>query len=681
MAILLLNWIAILLPIYLLLFEIMKKTNKSILTMLLALTVGVPSVNAAVTLPSFFTDNMVLQQQNKVKIWGTSTAKGQKLVLTSSWNNKTYETAVDANGNWSIDVETIKFGGPYQITINDGDLFTLNNILLGDVWFCSGQSNMEMPLAGWGQIDNYNEEIKNANYPNIRILQVAKATANQPQEAVKVDFGGWNAVTPASIPEFSSTAYFFAREVYTKTGVPIGLIHSSWGGTIIESWLSKNAFVPFKQFEKTVARISDPNAAELYEKDMQEWLALAEKQDVVNLSNQGKWYNNRDWSGWKTIQIPSFFDSDVFPGLDGVVYFTKEVTLPKNWKGKALKLVLGPIDDNDITYVNGSFVGETNGFTTPRNYTVSKEQNNSDKLRIMIRVYDGAGGGGIYGGGIQPHIEGPNGEQLSLVGEWNTKVGIDFRNLPAQPVALEGPNRPTVLYNAMVNPFIDYKISGVIWYQGESNAEKKQDALLYKELLPALITDWRSKWNNANMPFYFVQLANYKAKTTTMQPSLWAVLRDAQRNALTLPNTGMAVIADIGDATDIHPKNKQEVGRRLGLIAVNQHYAKKGAYSGPTVRNWKMGGSTIAVTFNTKAKKLVLKDIKDATASFYIAGEDQQFYPAQVSIKGNVITLSAKEVAKPIAVRYAWSDNPDLVLFNDAGLPASPFRTDNWNAL
>ncbi|MDF2854023.1 MAG: hypothetical protein K0S31_4708, partial [Sphingobacterium multivorum] len=655
-----------------------KQYKRTLLALLLSVASGFSALQAKVQLPAFIGDNMVLQQKEKVKIWGTSTAAGKELSVNTSWNNKSYQVEVDQQGGWQVYLETPKYGGPYQITINDGDQLILKNILIGEVWFCSGQSNMEMPLAGWGKINNFEQEIKAANFPNIRILQIPKATANQPTTAVKVESGGWNAVTPERIPEFSATAYFFAREIYEKTGIPIGLIHSSWGGTIIEAWMSREALSPFSTYTAAIEKIQRPDAQEIYAEDLAEWNRVAEQQDQVKTATQGEWFAPQlDKSSWSTITIPSFFDSNLFPGMDGVVYFGKDVELPAHWQGKPLKLILGSIDDNDITYVNGTKVGETVGYDQIRKYTVPATANNGSLLHIAVRVFDGAGDGGIYGGTEQPRLEGPNGEQLSLVGDWKCKVGYDLAKLPTKPNAMEGPNRPTVLYNAMVKPFVDFKIKGAIWYQGESNADSKDAP--YQQLLPALIQDWRKQWNNEKMPFYFVQLANFKAKSLTPQPSSWARLREAQRQTLKLPYTGMAVITDIGDAQDIHPKNKQDVGRRLGWIATAQLYGKKIPYSGPVLAHWTTKAAEMQLSFNPMGKKLVLKGADKRNASFTIAGADQVFYPAEVKQVGNKLIVSAKEVPSPVAVRYGWADNPDLVLYNDAGLPASPFRTDSWD--
>ncbi|UIR54816.1 9-O-acetylesterase [Sphingobacterium sp. SRCM116780] len=654
-----------------------KDYRKVMMLLILALT-GLTVAQAKVQLSNFIGDNMVLQQKEKVKIWGTSTFSGQHLNVNTSWNNKTYQVQINQQGQWEVYLETPVYGGPYQITLDDGDKLTLNNILIGEVWFCSGQSNMEMPLAGWGKINHYQQEINSANFPNIRILQIPKSTSNLPITDSKVETGGWNSVSPQSIAEFSATAYFFAREIYEKTGIPIGLIHSSWGGTIIETWMSRQGLAPFTPYTSMIEKIQRPDAQELFNKEMEVWNTLADKQDKGKPGTEGSWLSrNIDIRAWDNISIPSYYDKNLFPGMDGVIYFRKDIELPKHWIGRNIRLILGTVDDNDITYVNGQFVGETNGYNLNRNYTISGVINDQPSLHIAMRVFDGGGEGGIYSGSEQPRLEGPNGETLSLVGEWKCKVGYDLNQLPPKPNTMEGPNRPTVLYNAMVQPFVDFKIKGVIWYQGESNTETKDSP--YNELLPGLIKDWRTKWNNENMPFYYVQLANFKDKIAHPEPSSWAILRDAQLSTLKVPHTGMAVIADIGEAGDIHPKNKQDVGKRLAFIALNKLYGKTIAFSGPSLKNWSIKGHEVQLNFDPMGKKLALKSLDKTNGGFTIAGKDQVFYPAEIKQIGRKIRLSAKEVSAPVAVRYGWADNPDLILYNDAGLPASPFRTDNWN--
>jgi len=653
----------------------MKTTNffsaKGVAVLCLAM-LSLP-LQAKITLPSVFMDNMVLQQKRTVPIYGTSSKPGETISLKASWNNKVLRSQVAADGQWSIALETPSFGGPYSIELSDGEALTLNNVLIGDVWFCSGQSNMEMPLAGWGKVQNYEEEIRTADYPNIRFLQVKQETNNRPQEQATLLWGGWQAVSPTSIPEFSATAYFFAREVYKQTGVPIGLIHASWGGTIIEAWMSKEALKPFPAYSKTIDRMLSKTAAADFERELAQW-----KQTVID-KDKGQARDGLGWlaanvntTDWKTMTLPAHFDKDVFPNLNGIVYFRKVVKLPVGWKGKELKLSLGPIDDNDVTYVNGVKVGETMGYTTDRNYVIPNAQTNADELHIAIQVFDGAGEGGIYGNADQLKLIAPNGEEYSLAGDWLCQVGVDFKDLDKMPQGNEGANRPTVLYNAMVQPFVDFKIAGFLWYQGEANTDNPN---LYRQLLPSLISDWRMKWQDQKLPFYLVQLANFKPTDTPIADDNWPKLRDAQLAATAIPGVEMAVIADIGEAHDIHPKNKQDVGKRLAWIALHNYYKKEVAFSGPKLLKSTINNGQITLLFKPMAKELVAKDLTSTAnlTGFSIAGADQVYYPAKAKLVRNTVILSSEHVVKPVSARYGWADNPILSLYNDAGLPASPF--------
>ena len=460
-----------------------------------------PLLYAKVTLPTVFSDNMVLQQQTQVKFWGNSTAVGHEVLVKTSWNNKKYKAKVQSNGDWSLNVKTPNYGGPYSITVSDGEELTLNNILIGEVWLCSGQSNMQMPLGGWGKIVNYETEIRTANYDKIRFLQVARRTSPVPLDNAVIASDGWEAVSSSNISEFSATAYFFARELYLRTGIPIGLIHTSWGGTSIESWISPDALSTFPNLQDSVRRVSQ-NAALHSDKD-------------------------------------------------------------------------------------------------------------------------------------------------------------DLRN------------HYTVLYNAMIHPFINFRIQGAIWYQGENNAGHPE---AYKQLLPAMIKNWRTKWSIGDFPFYYVQLANFFPKKSEPSESKWAELRDAQKDALHLPRTGMAVIADIGESDDIHPKNKQDVGRRLALLALKDTYHYNIISTGPVLQSWHVNKGAVILQFRNSGVGLALHQGNLFTNGFTIAGKDNVYHHADVDISGNIVVVSSDKVKKPTKVRYGWADNPDLTLYNSFQLPASPFQ-------
>ncbi|MBO9674396.1 MAG: 9-O-acetylesterase [Sphingobacteriaceae bacterium] len=635
-------------------------------------------VQGKILLPSVFSDNMVLQQKTNAAIWGKATA-GKAVKITVSWNKINYGAIADAGGNWKIKVATPAYGGPYSITISDGEILVLNNVLIGDVWICSGQSNMEMPLAGWGKILNSEKEIANAKFPEIRLLQAEHVTSNFPLNDAKVANGGWQECSPKYIAEFSSTAYFFAREVYEKTKIPIGLIHTSWGGTIAEAWTSAETLKKMADFSAAVDKVqklaTNPSSVS-YEEKLQNWIKITSEKDSGYQSGEAKWAST-ETADWKSMTLPALWENAGLTNLDGIVWFTKKVNIPENWKTNGVKLNLGTIDDNDITFVNGVKVGETVGYNVGRTYTIPANLLKAGENTITVRVFDSGGGGGLYGDAKELSLTNNTIEKISLAGDWKYKIGLDFKNIEAKPYEENGPNRPTVLYNAMIHPYQQFSIKGAIWYQGEANADR---AYQYRELFPAMIKDWRQKWAQGDFPFYFVQLANFMQVDNEPTESAWAELREAQQKTLALPNTGMATIIDIGDAKDIHPKNKQEVGRRLALIALAKTYGLKINYSGPVYQSSKIEGKHILLTFGNSQNGLKTAD-GGALTGFAIAGADKKFYWAKASIKGNQIMVSSDQVPNPVAVRYAWGNNPACNLVSNDGLPASPFRTDTWKGI
>lgn len=635
-------------------------------------------LQAKILLPSVFSDNMVLQQKTNAAIWGKATA-GKAVKINVSWNKINYGAIADVNGNWKIKVATPGYGGPYTITISDGELLVLNNVLIGDVWICSGQSNMEMPLAGWGKISNYEKEIADAKFPNIRLLQVEHITSNVALNDAKVTNNGWQECSPKYIAEFSSTAYFFAREVYQKTKIPIGLIHTSWGGTIAEAWTSAESLKKMSDFSAAVDKIHQAaknTSTTSYDEKVASWVKMTTEKDSGYQAGQLKWAT-AETSDWKSMTLPTLWEEAALKNFDGIVWFSRKVSVPENWKTSGIKLNLGTIDDNDITYVNGVKVGETVGYNVGRSYTIPSDLLKPGENIITVRVFDSGGGGGIYGEAKDLNVINNAGEKISLAGDWKYKVGLNFNNIGPKPADESGPNRATVLYNAMIQPFIQFSIKGAIWYQGESNADR---AYQYRELFPLMIKDWRQKWGQGDFPFYFVQLANYMHVDNAPVESAWAELREAQQKTLALPNTGMATIIDIGDAKDIHPKNKQEVGRRLGLIALAKTYGQKNNYSGPVYQSAKVEGKQIRLTFSNTENGLKAAD-GAALTGFAIAGADKKFHWAKASILGNQVIVSSDQVANPVAVRYAWGNNPVANLLANDGLPASPFRTDTWQGI
>lgn len=550
---------------------------------------GSATLSAQVKLLPIFSDNMVLQQQTQAPIWGES-KPNKKVEITTSWDQKKYTIQADAQGKWSTKVATPVAGGPYNITISDGKKVKLSNVMIGEVWICSGQSNMEMQVEGWGKVKNYEQEKEEANnYPNIRFLLVENAMSPTPVENITVKENGWQVCTSKSVADFSAAGYFFGRDLNKYRNVPIGLIDTSWGGTIIETWTSNEALSTIPSMKKRLEALvglpaSQEGRKKKFEEDVETWKAEVERIDKGCVNGEAIWaapdFND---AAWKSMKVPGLMQEQDLPGFSGLVWFRKTIDIPAGWAGKDLILNLGVIDDNDFTYFNGIQIGHTEGWMAPRSYKIPKELVKKGKAVIAVRVMDTGGTGGINGSPESISLHLSDTEAIQLAGNWKYQVSLDMREVAPMPVDMSwNPNSPTFLFNAMLNPLIPYAIKGAIWYQGESNAG---EAFQYRDLMPLMITDWRNRWGY-DFPFYMVQLASFTAKQTAPVESTWAELREAQTRTLHLQNTGMAVAIDIGEEFDIHPKNKQEVGRRLALAARAQTYGEKIPYSGPIYKSY-----------------------------------------------------------------------------------------------
>ncbi|GAB6007430.1 sialate O-acetylesterase [Dysgonomonas reticulitermitis] len=625
---------------------------------------------------------MVLQQQTQVPIWGKSTPHKTIKVVTS-WDKKSYESLSDASGKWMVKVATPKAGGPYKIEISGDGTVVLQDVLIGEVWICSGQSNMEMPLAGWGQIDNYQKEIADADYPDIRLFHVERTSSVVPTDHINVTGNGWRKCSPGNIPDFSATSYFFGRKLHQDLKIPIGLIHTSWGGTPAESWTSNESLEMMPEFRKEIEEIKS------IPQDLQERNKLKEKKlkeyDMEVMSKDFGYKESiavaasagYDDSLWEQMVLPGHWEQKGLEGFDGFVWFRKTVDIPAAWENKELTLSLGAIDDNEVTFFNGTEIGRTDGFNVNRRYSIPARLVKRGKAVITVRVTDGGGEGGICGNSddlfLSPAKNGLS--KIDLSGNWKYKIALGKYDVTPVPAYYnEGnPYCLSSLYNAMIHPIVPYGIKGAIWYQGEANDTR---AYQYRTLFPLMINDWRTKWGYS-FPFYFVQLANYKQIEDMPEESDWAELREAQSGALHLANTGMAVTIDIGNANDIHPKNKQEVGRRLALIANSNLYGKDEPFSGPIFNSYKIDGNKVRISFTHTDGGLKAKGDEDLKG-FCIAGPDRRFYRAEAIIEGDEVVVSSPDVIFPVAVRYAWANNPVCNLYNGAGLPASPFRTDDW---
>ncbi|MBC8592928.1 9-O-acetylesterase [Oscillospiraceae bacterium N12] len=659
----------------------MNKYKLTLLALCLALV-----CQAKVTLPSFFTDRMVIQQNSILTLPGHA-RPGRTVTAIASWNDQKFTTKAAADGSFRLEIPTPAAGGPYTLTISDGEKLTLSQILSGEVWFCSGQSNMEMPVAGWGKVMNYEQEIAAADYPSIRLLQIKKATAFSPAEDAKVNMGGWQPCSPGTIPEFSSVAYFYARALWKELNVPIGVIDCTWGGTPAEAWTSIETLKQVMGFQKETDKLKqfDYDRSKLitaYQEEMNEWQQQLSKQDT-GLDNGTPCWTASEQNGkeWKTMNLPGYWEGRGLRGVDGVVWFQHSFEIPAEWTGKEITLSLAMIDDEDITYYNGKEIARGQGYATPRHYTIPAKDVKAGKGIITVRVSDFGGEGGIHGKPEEMYAE-ANGQKISLAGDWKYRVGVTLSDLPPAPQSPESSSYPTVLYNAMVHPLTIFPIKGVIWYQGEANVGRHEQ---YALLFQSLITDWRKQWKS-DFPFYFVQLANYLEPVQVQPDSQWAALREAQAHALHMDNTGMAVIIDIGEAGDIHPKNKQEVGRRLSLLSLVHTYGKDYTAEAPAVKSFRISDGKLELTFDADVKigsysvyagSEPAKSASDVLKGFILAGPDGVFHPAVASQRDSrTIVLTSPEIEIPIAARYDWADCPDGNLYGNNGLPVAPFRTD-----
>jgi sialate O-acetylesterase len=620
---------------------------------------------------NIFTDNMVLQRNQNFSIWGWGDTDTP---VTIQLQEQSVTVSPNENGKWEAKFEAIDLGDPFSIAISSGqNSVELNNVLAGDVWICSGQSNMEWVVR---QAGNPQQEIANGDWPLIRHVRIDHVTS--PSKLDDVDNTGWQVCSPDTVGDFSAVGYYFARKLQRELNVPIGLLHTSWGGTIIETWISPESLKNHPDFKDAIAKLEsvtqNPRQLQARANKLDQWDRDFRKA-LEDQSTQWKAPATDD-SAWKAIKAPGSWESQGYQQLDGVAWYRRTITLPDSWESQPASISLAKIDDIDITFVNGVKVGSLSDWTKIRNYKIPADVLKAGENSIAIRVTDSAGGGGIIGDPTDMFIARTGEPSISLAGTWKFKKSDLTRKLgerPEQPY--RGPNHPTLLSNAMVNPFLLVRAKGVIWYQGESNARR---AYQYRSLMPLLIEDWRKRFGQ-DFSFYWVQLANFTAPRDTPGDSQWAELREAQTMALTVPKTGQAVIIDIGEARDIHPKNKQDVGKRLALNALAKDYGKSIVYSGPMFKSVDFSENHATIEFDHAGG---LNSKNEPLKQFQIAGADKKFVWANAKIDGTNVIVSSPSIKQPVAVRYAWADNPEgCNLYNAAGLPACPFRTDSWKGV
>lgn len=617
-----------------------------------------------------FGDHMVLQRDRTNTFWGWTTP-GQAVTVTIQGRKS--RGVADKTGKWLVKMTPPPVGGPYQVAVDGPSHALLQDVLVGDVWICSGQSNMEM---GVGIVKNADGEIAAADHPGIRLLLTPHATSFDPQQ---VNPATWAVCSPTSIAKdgwsgFSASAYFFGRELNRRLKVPIGLVQTCWGGTIAEAWTSKEGLKPVKDFDAALANIEATKNTKgvPYSQLVSDW--YAKNDPGVKAGWASPDFND---SAWTPTNGKANFDDIGLKDFDGMIWYRQEINIPEGAPTDGATLNLGMIDDADTTWVNGTQVGANSQYNSARHYTLPNGLLKPGKNVIAVRVLDTGAAGGFYSPASEVNLQLGNGQSIPISGNWKINNAGELAKFTPYPQDVSNnPNVPTVLYNGMIAPLVPLTIKGAIWYQGESNADRAKQ---YERLLPAMIKDWRKVWGQGDFPFFIVQLANFMAPPKDTSDAGWAPLREAQAlTAKKVKNVGLAVAIDIGDAGDIHPKDKQDVGYRLALSALKIAYGQEVSYSGPAYRSMKVEGDRVRLSFEHVDNGLKLKAGDIQPHSFMVAGADKKFYWATAEIQGNQIVVRAPDVAKPVAVRYAWASNPAANVYNGSDLPMVPFRTDKW---
>ncbi|MBU4539078.1 MAG: sialate O-acetylesterase [Weeksellaceae bacterium] len=611
---------------------------------------------ANVSVPYFFSDNMVLQRGAKIPVWGF--AKPNEKVSVA-FKNQIKTTVADTSGNWKVLLNEEKFGGPFELKITGENEIILKNIVVGDVWLCSGQSNMEWNLA---RSEGFQNELSQQNFPLIRHIKINKSINTFPQK--NIEQTEWKVADASTIGDFSGVAYFFAKKMFRETKVPIGLINSSWGGTNIETWIPGEGFENSDDFKNMISKMPKISVDSLLNLSSASKIANIEKNQKIKIKDfNGLEFlkNNFDETNLAEIKQPKAWEEQGYEGLDGTVWLRKTINLTQQDLDEDAKLYLSKIDDDDATYFNGIQVGTNSGYDVNRIYEIPKNLLKIGNNVIVIKVTDNGGGGGIWG---EPEnlklITSKN--TLSLAGNWKISVEKILNKISENEF-------PGLVYNAMIAPLVPFQIKGILWYQGESNIDR---AVEYKKSFPLLINSWREKFGK-DLPFYFVQLATFTISgNNSNEGNSWAELREAQTHTLKVKNTGMVVTTDIGNPGDIHPANKKSVGDRLADLAL-----KNGNIS-PVFNDFKIQKNKISVGFKPDLN-LKTSDDSSIVKGFEIAGNDQIFYPATAKLVKNRVVVSCENVKNPVAVRFGWKgDASEINLFTEKNLPVSPFRTDDF---
>lgn len=623
---------------------------------------GYRTSEASIVLPRIYTDNMVLQRNSVVTIPGTA-APGSRVVLKADWLSAPVSAGTDGNGKFTLKLPTPDSGGPYTIVLDDGHgEKVLQNILIGEVWLCSGQSNMEFPVRGdWARVADADRVVADMGRPALRLLQIKNTTSLTPLDDASVEYG-WVESSPAA-ESFSAIGYLYGRMLQDSLEVPVGVIDATWGGTTVEAWTPREALkgVPGFEFYYELSGGKDREAALSETEVRRTYEATGDKRPAYPFDKS----RMQTGKTWGKMPVPSLWEDNVLPGFDGIVTMQFELDLPRDAAGKDLLLCLGAVDDMDRTYFNGIPVGSCHIHDLAREYKVDGSLVKAGENVITVEVVDNGGGGGIW----RSSYAVVDGKRYTLDGEWNYTVLSDFSKTGMSYVSPESNNHPMVLYNAMINPLTTLPLAGVIWYQGCQNVGRDAQ---YEVCFKNMIQGWRKAFDDPDMPFYFVQLAGFLQPVAVQPDSKWALLRHAQSKALELPNTAMATAVDIGNPVDIHPVNKAEVARRLAIIALDRVYGMKQICEAPACTSVVNDGKSVTLTFSGPVKAA------GGVATGFIIGDRKGKWVSAGArmIDDRTIRISSPLIADPVAVRYDWADYPGGNLYGANNLPVLPFATD-----
>lgn len=644
---------------------------------ILLLTISITTSFSQVRLPQLISDGMVLQRNVQVPVWGWA---GANEIVTVSFRGKNYKTKASVEGEWSVKLPAMKAGGPYTMKVSGTNLVEVKDILIGDVWLCSGQSNMVHQMDIHDVL--YAEDIAKASYPEIRHFKVpTRPNLSGPGE--DVGDGNWQQAVSEEVRPFSAVAYFFALKLYEKYKIPIGLINASVGGTPIEAWISEEGYREFPEVLKIIEENKDTAFVNSHSGGRFSGNRTPPEPSDKGLMGEKPWYDvDFQPKDWRRINIPGYWEDQGIKDLNGVVWYRREIELPQSMEGKEATVFLGRIVDADELYINGTKVGNTTYQYPQRRYDVPAGVLEGGKNLFVIRVTNNFGKGGFVPD--KPYYIFNNTDTVDLKGYWQYKVGKVFvpfdwsafrKDNDEEPRErrVNPQNEPTALYNGMVAPYVQYPLKGVLWYQGESNTGSPE---IYDDYMRALVDGWRKVFDNPDLPFIYAQLPNFMDVSYLPVESNWALLREAQLKALRIPNTAMTVNIELGEWNDIHPDNKKDVGERMALAALKLAYGEDLVYSGPLYKEHTLEGNKVIISFSHVGSGLITDD-GEKLSEFAIAGEDKKFVWADAKIEGDKVIVWNEEIPDPKYVRYAWADNPDNPnLYNKEGLPASPFRIE-----